>query len=46
MKKTKNKSGYKVFIGDEELNFQSKTFNDPLVLGRQIIEAVEASPVE
>tara|TARA_R110002096_G_scaffold318039_2_gene512494 strand:+ start:6459 stop:7154 length:696 start_codon:yes stop_codon:yes gene_type:complete len=46
MKKTKNKSGYKVFIGDEELNFQSKTFNDPLVLGRQIIEAVEARPVE
>jgi hypothetical protein len=39
-------SGFKVLIGDENLNFRSEIFTDPCPLGRQFIERVGGHPVE
>ncbi|MEM7432634.1 MAG: multiubiquitin domain-containing protein [Pseudomonadota bacterium] len=37
---------YRVLLGDDSLQFEPIVLNDPIVLGRQLIEAAEAKPVD
>jgi len=46
MSRTGKNKGFRVQIGDENLNFKLKQFEDPIVLGRQIIGASGATPVD
>ena len=46
MSKSDKQKGFRVQIGDEGLNFKARRFHDPVVLGRQMIEATGAKPVD
>ena len=46
MKSQGNDPRFPVFIADEGLNFKKHVFDDPKVLGRQLIEAVGGHPVD
>jgi len=46
MKSQGNDPRFPVFIADEDLNFNKHVFDDPKVLGRQLIEAVGGHPVD
>jgi Prokaryotic E2 family E/Multiubiquitin len=46
MKSQGNDPRFRVLIADEDLNFKKHVFDDPKVLGRQLIEAVGGHPVD
>ena len=46
MKHQPNNERFKVLIGGEDLGFKTHFFDDPKVLGREIIKMNESSPVE
>ncbi|WP_428929803.1 multiubiquitin domain-containing protein [Marinibacterium sp. SX1] len=46
MKSQGNDPRFPVFIADEGLNFKKHVFDDPKVLGRQLIEAADGHPVD
>ncbi|OWU67596.1 multiubiquitin domain-containing protein [Phaeobacter sp. 22II1-1F12B] len=46
MKSQGNDPRFPVFIADEGLNFKKHFFDDPKVLGRQLIEAADGHPVD
>ena len=46
MKSQGNDPRFPVFIADEGLNFKKHVFDDPKVLGRQLIEAAGGHPVD
>lgn len=46
MKSQETDSRFRVLIGDENLNFKTYVFDDPKVLGREIIEANGSHPVD
>lgn len=46
MKSQGNDPLFRVLIADESLNFKKHDFDDPKVLGRQLIEAVGGHPVD
>ena len=46
MKSPENDPRFPVFIADEGLNFKKHVFDDPKVLGRQLIEAAGGHPVD
>lgn len=46
MKSQGNDPRFPVFIADEGLNFKKHVFDDPKVLGRQLIEAADGHPID
>lgn len=46
MKSQGNDPRFAVLIADEDLNFKKHVFDDPKVLGRQLIEATDGHPVD
>ena len=46
MKSQGNDPRFRVLIADEDLNFKKHVFDDPKVLGRQLIEAAGGHPVD
>lgn len=46
MKSQGNDPRFRILIADEELNFKKYIFDDPKVLGRQLIEAAGGHPVD
>ena len=46
MKSQGNDPRFRVLIADEDLNFKKHVFDDPKVLGRQLIEAASGHPVD
>lgn len=46
MESKENNSHFAVLIADEDLNFNKYVFDDPKVLGRQLIEAAGGRPVD